>query len=64
MRVTKRVINEGKEISKVTEWEVSLYILLFIDHTRAESLLVRLTLENLLFYRSSLKYEIKEKYDI
>lgn len=55
MSVADGVLVQFKEISQLAETEVALHILLVVDDARAECLLVRLPLEDLLLYRSRLQ---------
>ena len=55
MSIAERVLVEREEVTEVAQGEVSLHVLLLVNHAAAERFLVSLALEDLLFYRSGLK---------
>lgn len=55
MCVTEAAFVQGKQLFELTKREVSLHILLLINHTAAQCLLMALPLKDLLLYGSSLE---------
>lgn len=55
MCVTAAGFIQGKQLFQLTKREMSLHILLLINHTAAQCLLVALPLKDLLLYGSSLE---------
>lgn len=49
MRVADGVLIETEELSKFTQGEMALHVLLLVHHAAAQGFLVRLSLQNLLF---------------
>ena len=54
MGIAESLVINLEEVFQLVAAEVTLNILLFVDNTTAERLLVGLALENLLLYRTSL----------
>ncbi|RUS83191.1 hypothetical protein EGW08_009048, partial [Elysia chlorotica] len=52
MSVTQCLFIEGEKLTKFPKAEVSLYILLLVNHTTAEGFLVSLPLENFFLYEA------------
>ncbi|EGV94576.1 hypothetical protein I79_002938 [Cricetulus griseus] len=55
MCVAEASFIQGKQLFELAKREMSLYILLLINHTAAQCLLMALPLKDLLFYGSSLE---------
>lgn len=55
VRVAEGGLVEREEVTEVAHREVPLHVFLIVHHTRAQRLLVRLTLEYLLLYRARLQ---------
>jgi len=54
MSITQCRLTECEQVTKITETEVALDVILLIHHTAAQCLLVSLSLQHLLFYRTRL----------